>query len=133
RMSRIFSYIDNNYQFSIRLQDIALQEGITSTHLSHIFSDNLGITFHDYVSNKRFEHAVRLINNQFKTLSEIAIESGFSDPKYMAQMFLKRLKLTPKEFRRNITNSNYLKLDGVSSILEFHYNNNESIKILTEK
>ncbi|MBN2651602.1 MAG: helix-turn-helix transcriptional regulator [Spirochaetales bacterium] len=134
RMNRIFSYIDNNYNCSIRLQDVADQENITTSHLSHIFSDTFGISFQDYLNNLRFEHAVRLISSSSKNLSEIAIESGFSDPKYMTKMFQKKFECTPKEFKQKFLDlyENIQQPLQNHSILEYYYTDKESIEILDD-
>ena len=45
------------------------------------------------------EQCIRLMPNKEKTLIQISYESGFSDPKYMAKMFLKKFDCTPKAYR----------------------------------
>ncbi|MCQ2772691.1 MAG: AraC family transcriptional regulator [Bacilli bacterium] len=104
RLQRIVSYVDDNFDSQIRLEDIALQEGLSPTHFSHLFSSSFGITFQEYVNTKRMEQCIRLMQNQEKTLLEISYEGGFSDPKYMNRMFLKTFGCTPKEFRSRLTN-----------------------------
>lgn len=104
RLQRIVSYVDDNFDSQIRLEDIALQEGLSPTHFSHLFSSSFGITFQEYVNTKRMEQCIRLMQNEEKTLLEISYEGGFSDPKYMNRMFLKTFGCTPKEFRSRLTN-----------------------------
>ena len=47
RIDRINSYIDEHYQESIKLSDIAELENISITHLSHFITDNFGMTFQE--------------------------------------------------------------------------------------
>ncbi|MCQ2798376.1 MAG: AraC family transcriptional regulator [Bacilli bacterium] len=103
RLQRIVSYVDDNFDSQIRLEDIALQEGLSPTHFSHLFSSSFGITFQEYVNTKRMEQCIRLMQNEEKTLLEISYEGGFSDPKYMNRMFLKTFGCTPKEFRSRLS------------------------------
>lgn len=102
RLERIISYIDANFDTQIRLEDLANMENLSVTHFSHLFSSSFGVTFQEFVNLKRMEQCIRLMSNSEKTLLEISYESGFSDPKYMNKMFLKKFGCTPKEYRRNL-------------------------------
>lgn len=99
RMSRIVSYIDANYQYPVRLADVAETEGVTATHLSHFFTDNFGMSFQQYLNNIRFEHAVRLIDNSAMSIADVAAASGFSDTKYMTRICVERHGCKPRELR----------------------------------
>lgn len=101
RMNRIIASIDENFLGGARLEEIAEKEGITATHLSHIFSSTMGMSFQEYLNFRRLEEAVRLIGQGKMTLLEISIASGFSDQKYMTKMFRKRFGCLPKEFASN--------------------------------
>ena len=131
RMNRISSYLEENYQIPVRLRDVAELEQITPTYLSHFFSENFGITFQEYLNNIRFEHAVRLLESSSLSLSDIAMNSGFSELKYMTKMFEKRLGYKPSEFRRRapaVIGANLSESD--SGFLEHRYTVEESKKIL---
>ncbi len=99
RRDRICAIIDDSYQHSLTLEAIAEREGITPAHLSHIFKESMGINFRSYLNNVRFEHAYRILHNPKKSILDIAIESGFSDQKYLAAIFKKRFNCTPSQFR----------------------------------
>lgn len=99
QVERILSYIDANFEGPIKLEDLANEENITCTHFSHLFTSYFGITFQEFINIKRMEQCIRLMPNKEKTLIQISYESGFSDPKYMAKMFLKKFDCTPKAYR----------------------------------
>lgn len=131
RMSRLYSYIDENYQYPIRLADVAETEGITPTHLSHFFSENFGISFQQYLSNMRFEHAVRLMDDTSMSISDIAAASGFSDLKYMTQMFQHYFGCRPKEFRKNLTRDAAGQISSAPrNLLQFYYSDEQSLDML---
>lgn len=100
RLERIISYIDDNFDSKIKLEDIAFKENLSLTYLSHLFSENFGMSFQEFINVKRMEQCIRLMANKEKTLLEIALESGFSDSKYMNKVFLDKLGCTPKEYRK---------------------------------
>lgn len=99
QVERILSYIDANFEGPIKLEDLANEENITCTHFSHLFTSYFGITFQEFINIKRMEQCIRLMPNKEKTLIQISYESGFSDPKYMTKMFLKKFDCTPKAYR----------------------------------
>lgn len=104
RFERIVSYIDLNFTNHIRLEDVAGEDNLSLTHFSHMFSSYFGVTFQEYINLKRLENAIRLMKNSQKNLLEISYESGFSDPKYMSKMFMKKFNCTPKQYRKEHLN-----------------------------
>ncbi len=105
RMSRLVSYIDANYQYPIRLAEVAETESITATHLSHFFTDNFGMSFQSYLNNIRFEHAMRLMDNVSMSIADIAAASGFSDTKYMTRICQERYNCKPRDLRQRRVNA----------------------------
>ncbi|MCD8021447.1 MAG: AraC family transcriptional regulator [Lachnospiraceae bacterium] len=100
RLNRITDYISENYMKKISLQEIADRENITVCHASHFIRKMLGISFQEYLNNKRFEHAYRLIQNSdtdFNIL-DICLETGFSSSRYLNQMFEKKLGCSVKDY-----------------------------------
>ena len=70
------------------------------TYLSHLFKDTLGISFQDYLKQKRFEYACNLIATTQRKILDISISSGFSDVRYLTKLFQERFGCTPKEYRK---------------------------------
>ena len=102
RMSRMLSFLEENHQMQVRLQDLARQEGLTPTYVSHFFSESFGITFQDYLNNIRFERAMGLLRGTAMSVRDIALSSGFSDPKYLNKIFLQKMGCTLMAYRREM-------------------------------
>lgn len=100
RILSVTNYIDENFTQKLLLEDIARREGVSMTYLSHLFKDTLGITFQDYLKQKRFDHACNLIATTQRKILDISISSGFSDVRYLTKLFQERYGCTPKEYRR---------------------------------
>ena len=100
RMARILSYIHVHYAEKLTLQEIADSEGLSPTYLSHLFKNQLGCTFLDYLNGLRFEHALMLLRQTDMKLLEICIECGFSDTRYMNRVFMEICGISPKELRK---------------------------------
>ena len=103
RMNRLLGYVEEHYTELIRLTDLAKTEGLTPTYVSHLFSGQLGITFQEYLSNLRFEHALNLLHNTAMTVSEAALSSGFSDLKYLNKMMRQRLGCSARTYCQELT------------------------------
>lgn len=97
------NYIDENFTQKLLLEDIARREGVTMTYLSHLFKDTLGVTFQDYLKQKRFDYACNLITTTQRKILDISISSGFSDVRYLTKLFQERYGCTPKEYRKGIS------------------------------
>lgn len=131
RLERIISYIDANFDTQIRLEDITAKENISVTHFSHLFTATFGMTFQEFISIKRMEQCIRLMSNKEKTLMEICYESGFSDPKYMNKVFIKKYGCTPKEYRKKYLNYNENVSESTGK-LERIFSDYDSLKAVNE-
>lgn len=101
RMSRITRTIQENYRQKLLLRDLARQEGLTLSYLSHLFKDTMNMTFQEYLAEVRFEYASRLVASTDRGLLDICLESGFSDVRYLNKAFLRRYGCTPKAYRQS--------------------------------
>lgn len=100
RILSVINYIEENFNNKLLLEDIARREGVSMTYLSHLFKDTLGVSFQDYLKQKRFEYACNLIATTQRKILDISISSGFSDVRYLTKLFQERYGCTPKEYRR---------------------------------
>jgi AraC-like DNA-binding protein len=98
RLNRILKYVEDNYTHKICLSDIAKREGLSLYYLSHFVKDNLNQTFQNYVTMVRFSHACKLLRQTNKTILDICIESGFSDPRYLAKTSMQNIGMTPGQY-----------------------------------
>lgn len=131
RLERIISYIDENFDTQIRLEDITARENISVTHFSHLFTAAFGMTFQEFISVKRMEQCIRLMPNKEKTLMEICYESGFSDLKYMNKVFIKKYGCTPKEYRMKYLNCSENVLESAGK-LEHIFKDFDSLKAVKD-
>ena len=102
RLSRITEYIDNNYSEKITLEQLAKQEGVTTTYLSHFIHDHLHMTFQDYISSVRFERALKLLQSTSMCLTDISVLCGFSDVKYLSRMLENHFGMSAQESCRQL-------------------------------
>lgn len=60
---------------------------------------NYGVSPNTYIQNIRLDYAMKLLRDTNDTISEVAYEAGYTDPKYFSRAFKKAKGLTPTEFR----------------------------------
>lgn len=94
-------YIDSNYhEESISLERVAKEVNISPNYFSAIFSQEVGMTFIEYLTNKRIEWAKYLLRHTDKRSGEIAFAVGYRDPHYFSFVFKKVTGCTPSEYRK---------------------------------
>lgn len=93
-------YIDENYmKESISLNEVAGAVEVSANYFSTVFSQEMKMTFTEYITQKRMEQAKQLLRQTEKHTGEIASEVGFRDPHYFSFVFKKTQGCTPREYR----------------------------------
>ncbi len=93
-------FIDQNFSDeSISLNVVAKAINISANYLSAVFSQKMGISFVEYLTQKRMEKAKHLLRNTGKRSGEIAYEVGYKDPRYFSFVFKKTQGCTPRDYR----------------------------------
>lgn len=101
RMMSIINYIDEHYQETVSLQDIANREYLSIPYLSKFFHDNMGQKFQNYITSVRLKYAVEeLMSDLEKTITDIANNHGFPNTKSFYHAFKSRYMMTPNEYRK---------------------------------
>jgi len=87
RANRVCEYIDSHLQESIALEVLAEIAQLSVHHFARAFRQTLGIPPHNYIVQRRVEHAQQLLRSTDLPLSEIAIVAGFTDQSHLARHF----------------------------------------------
>ena len=80
------SYIETNFDGSVRLSDIAERLFISPKYLTRVFSKVYGISPQEYLIRLRLEHADSLLKHGY-SVSDSAYLSGFSDHSNFAKKY----------------------------------------------
>ena len=81
-------------------------------YLSNLFSEVVGTTIEKYIISQKIERVKELLVYDELTLSEIALELGYSSVSALSAQFKKIIGLTPKHFRQ-IKDNKRIPLDQV--------------------
>lgn len=98
-ISKAKDYIKMNYKKDISLDDISMEMNISPYYFSKLFKDATGINFVEYMTKVRIEKAKILLKDQERTMKEICLEIGYSDPNYFSRIFKKSTGITPTEYK----------------------------------
>ncbi len=96
------AYISGQFAQDIRLEDAAQCAHLSPAYFSRLFRTQLGMPFSDYLSNVRIDHAKKLLAQNSKSVTEIALESGFCNGDYFSTQFKRRTGITPSAFRKTL-------------------------------
>lgn len=96
------SFIHRHYAENISQTMVANEIGISPAYLSKLFKDNLNIGFMEYLNNYRLEKAKKLLEQQNLSNKTIAQLCGFHEDAYFSKVFKKCIKMTPKEYRKQL-------------------------------
>ncbi len=95
----ICDYITTHCTENLTLDDIAHLAGFSKYHFARLFKQFTNTTFYKYLTKKRIEYAEQLLINPNLSITEIALQSGFSNQSAFIRMFKLIKSCTPTEFR----------------------------------
>jgi Response regulator containing CheY-like receiver domain and AraC-type DNA-binding domain len=92
-------YINENYGSDINLEDLSKAVDRNGSYISHIFKQETGKSFSEYLNEVRIRKAVQHLNSGSMLVYEIAKSVGFKDYRYFTQVFKKITGKSPSEFK----------------------------------
>ena len=98
----LLDYINTNYRDpNLSLKKIAGIFSYTEKYISHLFKKKMSVGFNQYLNELRIQYAYELFATGVKSVSEIAVLCGYSDPLYFSKVFKKRVGQSPTEYMAN--------------------------------
>ncbi len=99
---RIITYCLENFRSEISLDLLAKALYISKNHISYIFSSKLKICLPDFLGALRVAEAKRLIERG-ASMTEAALESGFTSIRSFNRRFLLETGMTPREYAKSLS------------------------------
>ncbi len=100
RIHQILSWVETHYSDPISLSDVADQLAISREYFCRLFRQSMGITFQEYLTGLRLNHAYQDLLYTTTPVSEIMENNGFTNQKRFNASFKKLYGCTPSEVRR---------------------------------
>ena len=101
RLNRTIDYIQNHYDEDLNLTKLAEVACFSKFHFHRIFRAMVGETLNDFVQRIRLEKSITKLTTELnKSITEIALDCGFSCSQNFAKIFKAHYGITPSIFRR---------------------------------
>ena len=99
-LKQAVDYIDLNFQREdLSLNRVAREVSVSANYLSAVFSQEMKMTFVEYVRARRMEKARELLRSGNLRSGEVAAAVGYRDPHYFSFLFKKTQGCTPRDYR----------------------------------
>jgi AraC-like DNA-binding protein len=99
RVAVVKQYINDHYQETLRLADLADLVGMSPVAFSRFFKLRSGKTLSGYIEDVRLGYAARMLVDTTKNVSEICYECGFNNLSNFNRIFKSCRGATPRAFR----------------------------------
>lgn len=98
-MEKVMSYVEQNYMNEVLATTAARISGMSYSYFSRFFKKSAGMSFTEYLNSVRIEKAAEMLLSSTKTVTEIAMDTGFSSTSYFIARFKEQKRMTPASFR----------------------------------
>ncbi|HVT34192.1 MAG TPA: AraC family transcriptional regulator, partial [Nevskiaceae bacterium] len=93
-------WLDEHAHEERDLDGVAAQAGLSPFHFLRLFGKVLGVTPHQYLLRARLRRAARLLAEEERAVTDIALDVGFADLSNFVRTFHRAAGVSPREFRR---------------------------------
>ncbi|MDN3714799.1 helix-turn-helix domain-containing protein [Vibrio breoganii] len=101
KITRALEYVNEHYTQRITADEVANYCGCSVFYLPKLFRNHMDMSYQDYLTFKRIEHAKKLLAKPGHCkIAGVAYDSGFVDDTYFCRIFKKKTSLTPTQYRR---------------------------------
>lgn len=99
-IKKAIEYLSEKLDQKVSLQDVATAAGLSRYHFLRVFKKSTGITPHHYRTQKRIDRA-KIFMLRGMPLTQVALESGFTDQSHLTNKFKQYTGVTPKQYLMN--------------------------------
>jgi len=89
-----------NIKCGVALKEVARECGISVGHFSHAFRRTLGVAPHKWLIEQRVVLSKEKLRDEGLSLSDVAMECGFSDQSHLTRVFREAVGVSPGAWRR---------------------------------
>jgi AraC family transcriptional regulator len=99
---KLMQYIDEHLAEDVSLSSLAELVHLSPYHFSRMFKQSFDAPPHRYITDRRIERAKSLLAARKLSVTEIAIDVGFSESSSFTSAFRKVTGETPTDYRRRV-------------------------------
>lgn len=98
-LRNVLAWIDASLSQPLTLADLAAQAALSEYHFARMFRQSTGLAPHQYVMQRRMDHAEQLVRTTALPLTDIALACGFSSASHFSNRFKRVQGVTPSQLR----------------------------------
>ncbi|MCA1617714.1 MAG: AraC family transcriptional regulator [Acidobacteria bacterium] len=98
-LRRVLSYIADNHERDLSLEDLAGEAAMSTFHFARQFKRATGTTPHQHLLKFRVERAKELLVESHLPLAEVGLRTGFSHQSHFTRLFRRYTGTTPLGYR----------------------------------
>ena len=100
-VTKVVELIKTNIGQTINIPALATQADLSQRHLERLFKQRFGISPREYIIRLRVLIAADLLKSTVKSITEIALESGFYDHSSFTRQFKNHFGTLPLKYRKS--------------------------------
>jgi len=101
RINRVIDYLRENLDRQVKLEELAKVACFSEFHFHRIFRAVSGETLNNFTNRLRLEKAARLLRYSDQSLTDIALDCGFSSSATFSRAFRSGYDTSPSWFRKS--------------------------------
>lgn len=99
-LARARDFMRHAYERPIRLSEVSAQANLSPYHFLRVHKQTFQETPHEFLTRLRVERAKALLAMGSHNVTEVCFEVGFSSLGSFSALFVRRVGLSPSEYRR---------------------------------
>ena len=100
RVRRSLRVMQENLTEEFEMEDLARSVGLSRPHFFKLFKQQMGVTPNIYMNTLRSEQAIEDLLSTDKSVTDIALDLGFSSQASFTRFFSSNVGIAPSEYRR---------------------------------
>lgn len=96
----IMNYIEHHFTEPLTVDKIAEALFLNKNYIAHVFKEETGYSLMGYVITLRINRAKLYLTKTDKSITAVAVESGYDDFTYFSRQFKKSTGMTPSAYRK---------------------------------
>jgi AraC-like DNA-binding protein len=93
-------WIDAHSHLALNLDTVAEAAGLSAFHFLRLFARVVGVTPHQYLLRSRIRRAARLLADDDRPVTDVALDVGFNDLSNFVRTFHRAAGVSPRAFRK---------------------------------
>ncbi|OLQ71159.1 AraC family transcriptional regulator [Photobacterium proteolyticum] len=107
RLTPVIRYLEQHYAESVNLQQVAAMANLSPHHFHRIFKAVTGETLANHIKRLKLQNAAQQLFFKKSSVTEVALDHGFSSSQSLAKAFRLYFGVTPTEIRNCTTLEEY--------------------------